>query len=296
MAYPGRDGAHSAAACDRLFPHGAELGAAPSFTAVVAAATRGDVHFGGPADRELAHRPRRRDARLALRLVALDHRRDRSHPPLPRRRRGRPARGDPRRPLASRRARPVPPPARRACRGRRRSPPRRPPTPPTRSPSREDPAEAAIASERAAQMYGLAVSRGDVGRPSRGVHALRLGRPVHAARPRAERVADGLLVHHRPRAGRAPPRDRALRAPQPRPRSARLAADPGNAVALPLRRRPRRASARRGRQRDARRGPGADAGSSACSARIPPTGRGRKRGGRPGWLRDGLVAGVGIRC
>ena len=46
VAYPGRDGAHSAAACDRLFPDGAELHPLPSFTAVVEAAADGDVAFG----------------------------------------------------------------------------------------------------------------------------------------------------------------------------------------------------------------------------------------------------------
>lgn len=46
VAYPGRDGAHSAAACDRLFPDGADLVPLPSFTAVAQAATAGDVHFG----------------------------------------------------------------------------------------------------------------------------------------------------------------------------------------------------------------------------------------------------------
>jgi prephenate dehydratase len=46
VAYPGRDGAHSAAACDRLFPNGAELLPLPSFTAVVEAASGGDVAFG----------------------------------------------------------------------------------------------------------------------------------------------------------------------------------------------------------------------------------------------------------
>lgn len=46
VAYPGRDGAHSAAACDQLFPQGAELVPLPSFTAVVEAAAGGDVAFG----------------------------------------------------------------------------------------------------------------------------------------------------------------------------------------------------------------------------------------------------------
>jgi prephenate dehydratase len=46
VAYPGRDGAHSAAACDRLFPDGAHLVPLPSFTAVVEAASEGSVAFG----------------------------------------------------------------------------------------------------------------------------------------------------------------------------------------------------------------------------------------------------------
>jgi prephenate dehydratase len=46
VAYPGRDGAHSAAACDQLFPDGADLVPLPSFTAVVEAASGGDVAFG----------------------------------------------------------------------------------------------------------------------------------------------------------------------------------------------------------------------------------------------------------
>jgi prephenate dehydratase len=46
VAYPGRDGAHSAAACDRLFPNGAELVPLPSFTAVALAAAEGEVAFG----------------------------------------------------------------------------------------------------------------------------------------------------------------------------------------------------------------------------------------------------------
>jgi prephenate dehydratase len=46
VAYPGRDGAHSAAACDRLFPAGAELTPLPSFSAVAEAASSGAVEFG----------------------------------------------------------------------------------------------------------------------------------------------------------------------------------------------------------------------------------------------------------
>jgi prephenate dehydratase len=46
VAYPGRDGAHSAAACDHLFAEGADLVSMPSFTAVVNATAAGDVAFG----------------------------------------------------------------------------------------------------------------------------------------------------------------------------------------------------------------------------------------------------------
>ena len=45
VAYPGRDGAHSAAACERLFP-GVSPTALPSFVEVVKAAASGTVAFG----------------------------------------------------------------------------------------------------------------------------------------------------------------------------------------------------------------------------------------------------------
>jgi prephenate dehydratase len=46
VAYPGRDGAHSAAACERLFPVDTELLPVPSFVAVVEAAAAGAVDSG----------------------------------------------------------------------------------------------------------------------------------------------------------------------------------------------------------------------------------------------------------
>ena len=46
VAYPGRDGAHSAAACETLFPEGAEIVALPSFSAVADAAAAHEVAFG----------------------------------------------------------------------------------------------------------------------------------------------------------------------------------------------------------------------------------------------------------
>ena len=46
VAYAGRDGAHAATACDRLFPANAEITALPTFTAVAEAAIAGEVQFG----------------------------------------------------------------------------------------------------------------------------------------------------------------------------------------------------------------------------------------------------------
>ncbi len=46
VAYPGRDGAHAAAACEQLFPEPTEVVALASFSAVVDAAVAGDVGFG----------------------------------------------------------------------------------------------------------------------------------------------------------------------------------------------------------------------------------------------------------
>ena len=46
VAYPGRDGAHSAAAAELLFPQGASLVSLPSFSAVAEAAADGTVDLG----------------------------------------------------------------------------------------------------------------------------------------------------------------------------------------------------------------------------------------------------------
>src|SRR5439155_1541162 len=43
VAYPGRDGAHSAAACERLFPDAGEIVPLPSFNAVAEAAMEGAI-------------------------------------------------------------------------------------------------------------------------------------------------------------------------------------------------------------------------------------------------------------
>jgi chorismate mutase / prephenate dehydratase len=46
VAYPGRDGAHAASACDRLFAEPAKVLALPSFRAVAEATVAGEVEFG----------------------------------------------------------------------------------------------------------------------------------------------------------------------------------------------------------------------------------------------------------
>jgi len=46
VAYPGRDGAHAAAAAEQLFSNGAEFAPMSSFSAVVAAVASADVDFG----------------------------------------------------------------------------------------------------------------------------------------------------------------------------------------------------------------------------------------------------------
>ncbi len=46
VAYAGRDGAHGATACDRLFPNRVTVKPLASFSAVVQATVAGDVHFG----------------------------------------------------------------------------------------------------------------------------------------------------------------------------------------------------------------------------------------------------------
>jgi len=46
VAYPGREGAHSAAACEQLFADASEPRPLPSFSAVAQAATAGEVAFG----------------------------------------------------------------------------------------------------------------------------------------------------------------------------------------------------------------------------------------------------------
>ena len=128
VAYPGREGAHSAAACDRLF-------SAARLVPVAHVLRRRRRRAVGPrplrraADRELPRRARRRDTRPPLRIAALDRGGgDPAGEPLPRRpRRGRASPTSARctrTPWRSTSAGASSP----RCRTRRRSPRRRPAT------------------------------------------------------------------------------------------------------------------------------------------------------------------------
>ena len=245
VAYPGREGAHSAAAADTLFGGGEELRALPSFQAVADAVAGVGGRLRRAADRELALGPGRRDARPALRLAALDRRRGRCS-------RSATACSRPRRyALEDIRLVHSHPVALDQCRQLlARMPNAQAVAAPTTADAanavaeKGDPTEAAIASERAAQLYGLHVVAADVGdHPeayTRFVAVATYTRP----RPQRPRLPHGVLVRHRPHAREPPARARAVRPARREPRAARLAPDPRLAVALPLRRRARRASAR----------------------------------------------------
>ena len=225
VAYAGRDGAHAAAACEQMFS--GRPGRPP---AELHRGRRGRCHGQRPvrraSDRELALRARRRDARPAPRLAALDRGRDDpADPPLPPRRRGRPARGPP-----FVRSHPV---ALDQCRRLIAAMPWATAIAPAttaeaaaRSPGTAIPTEAAIAGERAASLYGLEVIAGDVGdHPEAYTRFVSLAPPRGSTATAGEwRTAFSFVTDHRP--GRAAPRDRAVRPARDRPRPARLAADP----------------------------------------------------------------------
>src|SRR5262245_27081158 len=165
VAYPGRDGAHSAAACDLLFPAGADLVSLPSFTAVIEATAERDVAFGVlPIESSLAGPVNEThdllyDSPLSITgetilpirhclvgpaIVPLEEIRIvRSHPA---------ALDQCRRLLAAMPWTTAIAAATTADAASEVS-------------ERGDPTEAAIASERAARMYGLTVIAGDVGDP-----------------------------------------------------------------------------------------------------------------------------------
>ena len=203
VAYPGREGAHSAAACDRLFP-AARLVPLPTFSDVDRRGRRGTRAVRRPPDRELARRPGERDARPALRVAALDRGRgDPADQPLPRRPGARRARrtcarsaripvalDQCRRLIASLPRTHSPSPRRR--RATRPRPWRRSPTRRCRDRKRASGADVRPDDHRRQRR-----------RPSRGVHALRLGGALHAARPAGRELAHGILLHDRSPPGSA---------------------------------------------------------------------------------------------
>ena len=249
VGYPGRDGAHSAAACDRLFPD-AELVPLPTFHAVVEATSSGEIAFGvlpiesslsGPVAEThdlLYGSPLAITAEtvLAIRhlLVATESvpleeiRVVRSHPvALDQCRKLLAAM-----PWATAIAAPTTGDAA------------------AQVAANGDPAEAAIASERAASLHGLSVIADDVGdHPEAYTRFVSIGNFVRLdVNGKAWRTAFSFVDGSS--AGRAAPRDRAVRPSPHRPPAARLASHPADAVALPLRRRARRAPARPDRARD----------------------------------------------
>ena len=162
VAYPGREGAHSAAACALLHPD-AEAQAAAVIRGCGRSRRLRCRRLRCAADRELGLGPCHRDARPARRLARLDQRADDSpYPALPRRNRRDSAGEDPGRPLPPRGARPVPEAARIAPQA----------TAIVAGTTADaaaqvahdrDPTEVAIASERAAALNGLVVLATDVG-------------------------------------------------------------------------------------------------------------------------------------
>jgi prephenate dehydratase len=163
VAYPGPDGTHAAVAADRLFPDDAELVALPTFAAVVEAATLGDVEYGVlPIESSLAGPVAETHDLLYLSSLAIT---DETILPIRHLLLG--TRQVPLEEIKVVRSHPM---ALDQCRRLLAQMPWATAiaTPTTSDAAaqvaqRGDPAEAAIASDRAAEMYGLAVVAEDVG-------------------------------------------------------------------------------------------------------------------------------------
>ena len=201
VAYPGREGAHSAAACDRLFP-AARVEAVPSFPDVVSAVATGRCAYGVlPIESSLSGSVSEThdllfdsplsivaEAILPIRHCVAGTSRSRST------RSARSAR--------TRRARPVPQPARivaaRPGHGggdnRRRSGADRRARRSARRRHRQRARSPPVRADR---------DRRERRRPSRGVHTVRRARPLHPPRPPPRHVAHRTDVRHRPPARRA---------------------------------------------------------------------------------------------
>ncbi len=163
VAYPGRDGAHSAAACERLFPGTAELRPLASFTAVAEATVEGSVDFGVLPIESSLHGPvaETHDLLHELPLSIV------SETALPIRHCLVAVRPGPLEAIRLVRSHPV---ALDQCRSLLAAMPWATAVAcsSTAEAARQvaeagDPTQAAIASERAARLYGLAVLAGDVG-------------------------------------------------------------------------------------------------------------------------------------
>lgn len=200
VAYAGRDGAHAATACDRLFPSDARIVPLGSFTAVAEAAVAGDVQFGvlpiesslsGPVaeTHDLLHSSplsiadetvlRIRHCLLGVEDVPLEQIRVvRSHPA---------ALDQCRRLLAAM------PWATAIAAGTTAEAA-------IEIAERGDPAEAAIAGERAASLYGLQVIAGDVGdHPEAYTRFVAIASHTRLDRTSGEwRTAFSFVTDHRP--------------------------------------------------------------------------------------------------
>ena len=289
VAYPGREGAHSAAACDRLFP-AARLVPLPTFSEVIDAVAAGRVPYGvlpiesslvGPVAEThdlLYESPL---SIVAEAIIPVNHclvgpgaveladiREIHSHPV---------ALDQCRRLLAS-----LPNAIAVAA--------------PTTGDAASivakmaDPSVVAIASDRAARINGLTIIDGNVGRPSGGVHTVRLGCSLHATRSPRRAVAHRVLLHDRSPPGSALPCARAAVAPRHRSQPAGLTTDPVAPVQLPLRCRARRPSARPRHLGDAE----GDARSDRAASRVRLVSR-RPRG-RRGSANGLSLDAVLVRC
>ena len=214
VAYPGREGAHSAAACDRLFP-AARLVPLPTFSDVVDAVASGRVPVRRAADRELARRAGRTRP-----TTSSTNRRSRSWP----RRSCRSTTASSARPRSRSRT------CARSTRTRWRStsaagcsprcPARRAVAAPTTGDAAStvaelgDPTVVAIASDRAARINGLTIIDDNVGDHPEAYTRFVSVAPYTRLDRRDGPVANGVLVHDRPPARRAAPRARAARPPR----------------------------------------------------------------------------------
>ena len=212
VAYPGREGAHSAAACDRLFP-AARLVPLPTFSDVVEAVASGRVPYGvlpiesslvGPVAEThdlLYESPL---SIVAEAILPVNH--CLVGPAVVRSRTcGRSIR-IPWRSTSAAGSSPH-------FRTRSRLPRRRQATPRRSWPELADPTVVAIASDRAARINALTIIDGNVGDHPEAYTRFVSVAPVYPPRSARGPVADRVLVHDRPPARRPPPSARAARPP-----------------------------------------------------------------------------------